>query len=163
MLRSRFPALARSTSLLCFVLGIAILSWSFIAKCVLFVPPAGSGNFDKASKISGPKATISYEDFSAIASRRFQEPLFDPPPPAPVAPPVKSRPQPPAVKLLATMLDASGNRAMFSDPKGAIHIVHVGGKLGEGTAVAQVKEIDSTHVVLDYQGESVVLQLGTKQ
>lgn len=104
---------------------------------------------------------LAREELASLSARKYQAPLFDPPPP-PAPPPPPPKPKPTlTVKLMATMIDPTGNQAMFSDAKGAIRIVNIGDHVAATEGTAEVLEIDSNRVVVKLQEDLVTLQLSS--
>jgi hypothetical protein len=139
--------------------GVLVLTWT------LLVPPTLEDAEAVASrsvvqKQSTPVSPASFKmDFETIVARQLQRPLFDPPPPVAAPVPTKPKPQLPTIKLLATMIEPSGNQAMLADSKGTIQILRVGGSIGEGQSAVILKEINPQQVIVQYDGETFTLQL----
>jgi hypothetical protein len=150
-------------SLLAFCGGISVLAWSIL------VPPTAN-DLDGKSIKSGPRNSeprslqrLSKDDFAAVVDRKYQAPLFDPPPaPPPAPPPPKPKPTL-SVKLIATMVEPTGNQAMFSDPKGSIQIVGIGSQIASSGAPGEIMEIESNRVVVKLEEELLTLQLSATQ
>lgn len=154
-LRLWLPAL--STTM--FACSVAVLTWAVLApRQVRTSPPASmpAGKLDAA--LSDQAETTALEDFEPLFTRRFQRPLFDPPP-VEAPPPVKKVIPPPPVKLVATMPEPDGGRAMFSDKRGKIIIRGVGDEIKGADTRVEVTEITADHVVLRQEGQDVTLKL----
>jgi len=64
---------------------------------------------------------------------------------------------PPPVKLVATMIESTGNQAMFSVTGGGTLFRRVGEQIVAGDSSAEVVEIEPNRVVLQYDGERITL------
>ena len=148
------------------ILAVAMLACSFALLAWAVLAPSEVNNRQVRTsprrnvELGAPDQADapSWKDFEPLFGRRFQRPLFDPPPEAPPAPVVKVTPPPP-VKLVATMPEPDGGHAMFSDPRGAILIKSVGDEITGGDTPAVVTEIAEDHVVLRHEGRLVTLKL----
>jgi len=145
--------------------SLAVLAWSLLAPCQVNVsaavpaPRPGPATSAAGYPLAGRPNRLTPESFQPLFARRFQAPLYDPPPKTP-APVVKQVAPPPPVKLLATMPEPGGGHAMFSDPKGAVVVRAVGDRITGGSSPAEIVEIAGDHVVLRYDQRLITLKLG---
>lgn len=154
-LRFWLPALSMAM-LAC---SAAVVTWAVLAPCqVAIESPAPSRPRTPENTASDQLETVSLDDFEPLFDRRFQRPLFDPPPPE-APPPKKKVIPPPPVKLVATMPEPGGGRAMFSDESGKIIIRGLGDQVKGAGTQAEVTEITADQVVLHHQGKDVTLKL----
>jgi len=139
--------------------SLAMLAWSVLAPCQVSVPSA-SRTGDPTIELAPAEKTekLSLATFEPLFRRRFQAPLYDPPPEKP-QPLVKEVAPPPPVKLLATMLEPGGGHAMFSDRNGTILIKSVGDEISGGDSRAELTEIAYDHVVLRHEERLITLKL----
>jgi len=148
------------TTVLMLTASAGIMLWASVAPCEgragIALRPAGRGDrkADRRAEESPP-----LEAFQPLFERKFQRPLYDPPPPEEPEPEVKKKPSPPPVTLVATMIEATGNQAMFSDNRGNILIRGVGDQLEGGDAPAEIVEIDQDRVVLKCEEEVITLTM----
>jgi len=146
-------------SMAMFAASAAVLAWAVLAPChVRTSPPASHLAAKLDVPLSDQVETTSLADFEPLFARRFQRPLFDPPP-VEVLPPVKKVIPPPPVKLVATMPEPNGGRAMFSDTSGKIFLRGVGDEIKGANSSAEVTEITAEHVVLRHEGQDITLKL----
>ena len=136
-----------------------VMLWAALAPC----PGNGTtakqpGRHESENSAGQLDETPPLEAFQPLFDRKFRRPLFDPPPVKPPEPVVKKKPPPP-VKLMATMIEATGNQAMFSATGGEILIRRVGELIAAGDSSAEVVEIDPNRVVLEYEGERITLKI----
>jgi hypothetical protein len=138
----------------------AILYWSMTTVCEVDISRLTIAAPPKPiSETNGKQASPEQLKVDTLFDRQFQRPLFDPPPPPPPPPVEKPKPTPPALRVLATMIEPTGNQAMLADSRGATHMVRVGAQLGEGTSNSEVLEITASGVVLKHRGELFTMQL----
>lgn len=142
-----------------FACSAAVTAWAVLAPCQVKAPPAASTPAGKvAIALPDREQRASIEDFEPLFGRRFQRPLFDPPP-VEAPPPVKKVIPLPPMKLVATMPEPDGGRAMFSDKNGKIIIRGVGDVIKDADTSAEVTQITADHVVLHHEGQDVTLKL----
>jgi len=139
--------------------SVGLLLWALLAPCV--PRTATTEQVAGRSATSSPQGlseTPPLESFEPLFERRFRQPLYDPPPPEP-PPVVKKKPPLPPIQLEATMIEASGNRAMFSSPREGMLVRGVGETIQAGETSVEIVEIAENEVVLRHAGELVTLKL----
>lgn len=140
--------------------SLAVVLWAALTPCEIALPVVTAPAAKNGGAQSSPKTqAVAWEAFDAICQRRYQRPLYDPPPKE-TPPPVERVVPPPKFKLVATMAENGGGRALFTDPAGVQVIKSVGSTLVDGQSQAVVAEIAKDHVVLRQGDRSVTLKLG---
>ncbi len=155
--RLRFWLPVVSTALLAG--SAAVVAWAVLAPCRVEVSAVGPGRRAVAASTPTDRTNrLAMEDFQPLFGRRFQAPLYDPPPKKP-APVVKKVAPPPPMKLVGTMPEPGGGYAMFSGPKRKTLIRTVGDQIPGGSSPAEIVEIAHDHVVLRYEERLITLKL----
>jgi hypothetical protein len=98
------------------------------------------------------------DDVKRAATRSFQRPLFDPPPPRAKPAPERPRAPPPRVVLLATLISESP-KAMIELAEGKVEFKRVGDSIGEGESEAKIVAIEKDLVTLEHQGQNISVRL----
>jgi hypothetical protein len=110
-----------------------------------------------ATRNTGPANHVepSLAELQLAAKIDLRRPLFDPPPPVPVATPVQPPPPPLTVRLAGTIIEAGHNRAVLRGSDGKTELKAV----GEASGPAEVLEIAPDHCVVRYLGNRVTLKI----
>lgn len=154
---------------LALVAGVAGVGWWAIAP---LDPATGeSGTRGGSALPAGQTAAVDTMEMDpAIVSRSLRGPLVDPPPKRPVArrpPPVAPKPRPkptpkkPSIKLtlVGTVMGETGHAAIVGNESGEFDVKGVGETLDLQPAGVTIKQIESDHVTLDYQGAEIRIEV----
>lgn len=136
------------------VLGAIVLV--LLAPPAEVLPPRAPAGVARKTSVATPMLP-SPEELQRVWSRPLRQPLFDPPPAAPVV--VKTTPPPLPAKLLGTIEESGQSKALFAMKGGSMEIRGVGEKLGEDASAAEIVSIEQERVVVKYHGQSITLTL----
>ena len=144
----------------------AALAWG------LFCPLSGQEQSERGPTVKSESrdgkaqrtAMPTLAEFEPLCRRPLRRPLYDPPPKAkPAAVVVAPKPPPPlAVRLLGTAVEPDHSMAMLLTARGTIEMKAVGDKLDDMPDAAEVTKIEQDCVTLRYHGQTVRLEVESK-
>ena len=150
------------------VATVYVVCWAVMAPYPVDTGVASSDLEAKArvkrDAVEEPLPPLELRDFEPLWGRKYRPPLVDPklPPSAKptTAPPVVTGPPPQLdLELVATIVEASRSRAVFSGLNGRTLLGGVGDKLGEGPSQIEIVQIDTRSVVVQHFGRQLTLEL----
>jgi hypothetical protein len=123
-------------------------------------PMARSGSHDgKDHRTAMP----TLAQFEPLCRRPLRRPLYDPPPKTKSAPVVVAKTPPPLnVRLVGTALEPDHSMAMLLTSCGTIEMKSVGDKLDDTPDSAELTSIEQDRVTLRYHGQTVRLEVESK-
>ena len=160
-MRSKF--MIQMTALALVILSVVSLAWSLTSP-ISVAAPRSLARARKASQVAVDKAQPESnleQQWDRLFSRRFQKPLYDPPPPKP-APVVKKEIPPPPIKVLATMVEPGGGFATIQDNSGNVRVLQVGATIAAGGTTAKLLQVHEDSVELEHEGKVITMKLHIK-
>jgi hypothetical protein len=118
------------------------------------------------ASIRSTKTLPSLPELEALCQQDLRRPLYDAPPPVPIAAPPPAPPSPLPFKLAGTVIEPGRSQALLQMADGKLQFNRVGdsvGGSGTGDNGAQIIEITRESITLKYHGQQQVLSVEKKQ